>query len=215
MTVDRHLTAAIALCVLFAFRQLVSAQVLRAAPRQPAQRLGGRGVLIFLWVGYVGLVALALVDATRNGMTAPRWVQLLVLLLGSGLRTLALAKIRSYYWPSIALFANQRVVCEGPYRLFAHPLYLGLAVESAALAALSGRVTAVLVALALVVAMQVQVRREEVVLEQRFGETYRGYREATFDIGDLFPRPWRRGEAAGAQTQPSRSQLRRRPPVTP
>ncbi|MEO6325207.1 MAG: isoprenylcysteine carboxylmethyltransferase family protein [Thermoanaerobaculia bacterium] len=125
-------------------------------------------------------------------MTGPRWILFLVFSLGSGLRVFALSKIRPYYWPSIALFADQRIVKEGPYRLFAHPLYLGLAIESIALAGLSGRMPAAVVAFMLVFAMQVQVQREEAVLDERFGLLYRKYREETFDLGDVFPRPWRR-----------------------
>lgn len=104
----------------------------------------------------------------------PRSVMLggLVALAGEGLRI----------WAAGHLNKSREVTSSGPYRWFAHPLYVGSSVMGVglAIASASARV-AVLVAVYLAITITAAIRSEEAFLRQTFGAAYDDYRRGSRD----------------------------------
>jgi protein-S-isoprenylcysteine O-methyltransferase Ste14 len=80
-------------------------------------------------------------------------------------------------WASGHLNKAREVTTSGPYRWFAHPLYLGSSVMGIGLAIACANVTvAVLIAVYLVTTLTAAIKSEEAYLRQAFGEQYDLYR---------------------------------------
>jgi protein-S-isoprenylcysteine O-methyltransferase Ste14 len=95
-------------------------------------------------------------------------VGLVVALAGEGFR----------FWAAGHLNKSREVTRSGPYRLVAHPLYLGSSIIGAGLAIASGRVAvAVIVAVYLAVTLTAAIRSEEAFLRRTFGDDYDAYRQ--------------------------------------
>jgi protein-S-isoprenylcysteine O-methyltransferase Ste14 len=81
------------------------------------------------------------------------------------------------FWAAGHLNKSREVTRSGPYRLVAHPLYLGSSVIGAGLAIASGRiVVGAIVAAYLAVSLTAAIRSEEVFLRRTFGGDYEAYR---------------------------------------
>ncbi|MEQ1869833.1 MAG: isoprenylcysteine carboxylmethyltransferase family protein [Vicinamibacterales bacterium] len=96
-------------------------------------------------------------------------------------------------WAAGHLNKSREVTSSGPYRWFAHPLYVGSSVMGVGLAIAAGSVAvALIVALYLGTTIGAAIRSEEAFLREKFGSDYD---------------TWRRGGArpAGAQMEASRS----------
>jgi hypothetical protein len=87
-------------------------------------------------------------------------------------------------WAAGHLNKSREVTASGPYRWFAHPLYVGSSMMGVGLAIASGSVAvAVIIALYLVSTISAAVRSEEAFLRQKFGDQYERYRRG--DIAAL------------------------------
>jgi hypothetical protein len=83
-------------------------------------------------------------------------------------------------WAAGHLNKSREVTASGPYRLFAHPLYVGSSVMGVGLAIASGSViVAALIALYLGTTITAAVRSEEAFLRKTFGEAYDRYRQGS------------------------------------
>lgn len=79
-------------------------------------------------------------------------------------------------WAAGHLNKSREVTSSGPYRWFAHPLYLGSSVIGAGLAVASHRpAVAVLIAAYLALTLTVAITSEEAFLRRLFGEQYERY----------------------------------------
>jgi protein-S-isoprenylcysteine O-methyltransferase Ste14 len=89
----------------------------------------------------------------------------------------ALAGEAIRFWAAGHLNKSREVTRSGPYRLVAHPLYLGSSVIGAGLAIASGRVVVgAIVAAYLAVTLTAAIRSEEAFLRRTFGGDYEAYR---------------------------------------
>jgi len=80
-------------------------------------------------------------------------------------------------WAAGHLNKSREVTSSGPYRWFAHPLYVGSSVMAAGLAIASASVAvAALIAAYLSVTLTAAIRSEEAFLRQAFGDRYERYR---------------------------------------
>jgi hypothetical protein len=127
-------------------------------------------------LGFVaGLLVLVLARPTARSMAAGT----LIAALGEALRL----------WAAGHLNKSQEITSSGPYRWFAHPLYVGTCVMGVGLAIASASIAAAaLIAVYLGSTISAAVLREEAFLGQRFGDGYARYRSGA-------SRP-RAGEAA-------------------
>jgi protein-S-isoprenylcysteine O-methyltransferase Ste14 len=81
-------------------------------------------------------------------------------------------------WAAGHLHKSSEVTASGPYRWFAHPLYVGSSIMGAGLAIASASVpVAALVLTYLAVTITAAVRSEEAFLRGRFGDRYERYRK--------------------------------------
>jgi protein-S-isoprenylcysteine O-methyltransferase Ste14 len=81
------------------------------------------------------------------------------------------------FWAAGHLNKSREVTRSGPYRLVAHPLYLGSSVIGAGLAIAAGSVVVgVIVAAYLAVTLTAAIRSEEAFLRRTFGGDYEAYR---------------------------------------
>ena len=90
-----------------------------------------------------------------------------VAILGEGMR----------FWAAGHLRKSSEVTVSGPYRYFAHPLYVGSAIMGAGLAIAGNRASVIaLVAAYLLVTIGAAVHSEEAHLRRRFGDAYESYK---------------------------------------
>ena len=121
----------------------------------------------------VTLAAAALADPTWGS-----WgVGLLIALCGEALRV----------WAAGHLEKGREVTQSGPYRLTAHPLYVGTTVMAAGIVvACRSLPLGVLAAAYLGGTILAAVRTEEAFLRQSFGDAYDAYRRAPAPVGRRF-----------------------------
>jgi Phospholipid methyltransferase len=80
-------------------------------------------------------------------------------------------------WAAGHLNKSREVTSSGPYRWFAHPLYVGSSIMGVGLAIAAGSLFVTLViAIYLGTMMTVAIRSEEAFLREKFGERYDRYR---------------------------------------
>jgi hypothetical protein len=85
-------------------------------------------------------------------------------------------------WAAGHLNKAREVTSSGPYRWFAHPLYIGSSIMGAGLAVISANlIAAALIAIYLATMMTAAIRSEEAFLRAKFGEGYDRYRRGTND----------------------------------
>src|SRR3954468_20728980 len=88
-------------------------------------------------------------------------------------------------WAAGHLSKSREVTSSGPYRLFAHPLYVGSSIMGAGLAIASGSLAvAALIAIYLGATIGAAVRSEEAFLRQKFGDQYDRYRRGEIGARD-------------------------------
>jgi protein-S-isoprenylcysteine O-methyltransferase Ste14 len=91
----------------------------------------------------------------------------IVAAIGEGLRI----------WAAGHLNKSREVTASGPYRFFAHPLYVGSSIMGVGLAIASGSLLVVILILGYLIAtIAAAVRSEEAFLRQKFGDDYDRYR---------------------------------------
>jgi protein-S-isoprenylcysteine O-methyltransferase Ste14 len=97
-------------------------------------------------------------------------------------------------WAAGHLHKSREVTASGPYRWFAHPLYLGSSVMGVGLA-LASRSLAVAIVIAgyLAVALTGAAWNEETALRQKFGDAYDRYQRGAVDSARRFS--WRQVRA--------------------
>jgi hypothetical protein len=111
----------------------------------------------------VGALALWAASPTRASLAAGGAIAL----VGEALRV----------WAAGHLTKSSEVTTSGPYRWFAHPLYVGSSIIAAGIAVASARLSvALLVAVYLIVTIGAAIVREEAFLKARFGDGYDSYR---------------------------------------
>lgn len=88
-------------------------------------------------------------------------------------------------WAAGHLNKSREVTSSGPYRWFAHPLYVGSSIMGVGLAVASGSVlVAVFVAVYLTATLTAAIRSEEAFLRRAFGEQYERYRRSS-ETGEI------------------------------
>jgi hypothetical protein len=99
--------------------------------------------------------------------------------LGIGLSIAACGEALRF-WAAGHLNKAREVTSSGPYRWFAHPLYIGSSIMGAGLAVIAANVAAAaLIAIYLATMLTAAIRSEEAFLRAKFGEGYDRYRRGT------------------------------------
>lgn len=88
-------------------------------------------------------------------------------------------------WAAGHLNKSREVTASGPYRFFAHPLYVGSSVMGGGLAIASGSVVvAAIIALYLGATIKAAISSEEAFLRSTFGSEYDSYRRGEIGVRD-------------------------------
>jgi protein-S-isoprenylcysteine O-methyltransferase Ste14 len=162
-----------------------------ATARRPRGRATGRPIVL----GRTGLLAATAASASlvrllwralpgEQTVTA-QWVGLCLgaplVMGGAGLYDVARAALGPMHQATSALgvrlFADQRLVTDGPFGVVRHPMYLAVTLTTIG-ALLLYRTWATVVALILIPIVVVRAHREDDALEVEFGSTWRRYRDA-------------------------------------
>lgn len=115
----------------------------------------------------LGFVAAVLVLWLAAPTRATLAIGAVIAVIGEGLRI----------WAAGHLNKSREVTSSGPYRYFAHPLYVGSSVMAVGVAIASGSLVAVVaIALYMVVTITAAIRHEEAFLRAKFGSLYDTYR---------------------------------------
>jgi phospholipid methyltransferase len=118
----------------------------------------------------VGALVLWLAQPTSSTLAAGTAIAI----AGEGLRI----------WAAGHLNKAREVTTSGPYRWFAHPLYVGSSVMGVGLALVANSIAvSVIIALYFVVTLTAAVRHEEAFLHATFGDRYDRYRRGADEAG--------------------------------
>jgi len=129
------------------------------------------------WRGALGFVAGALVLWLARPTAATLVAGTSIAVVGEALRV----------WASGHLNKAREVTVSGPYRWFAHPLYVGSSVMGAGLAVASNSVVVgVVIAIYLVVTLGAAIKSEEAFLRRTFGDRYERYRQGMNAASDSY-----------------------------
>ncbi len=131
------------------------------------------------FVTYVPLPAIVIITiaAARPPWNATRVAGLALALTGLSLLTVA----RLQLGDAFSITPQARVlVTRGLYRRIRHPVYVFGAMAIAGVFLYLNRPKLLLLLLIVIPLQVLRARREEAVLEERFGEQYRAYRRATW-----------------------------------
>ena len=132
------------------------------------------GTLLYaLFPGWVAFLSIPLPDWFRLGIVG-------VAILGTSFFLWALWSLGENWAPSVSGVRKDTVlVTTGPYGIVRHPIYLGVFILLAALAALAANLLIVLPTLGLLILLYAQLPDEESLLISRFGDEYREYMKRT------------------------------------
>jgi len=90
-------------------------------------------------------------------------------------------------WAAGHLNKSREVTSSGPYRLVAHPLYIGSSIMGAGLALGCGSIVAsAVIAVYLIATLTAAIRKEEAFLRQTFGDGYDRYRSGGESVHKRF-----------------------------
>jgi len=147
------------------------------------------GILALLNFGaiFAYLVNPQLLRWTAFLVAAPiRWIAILASCLGAAGEILAAVSLGASYSPLLRVAEERVVVTAGPYRWIRHPLYAFALPLMAGWAVAAGSWFILATATVLIrVLMIIRVPREESMMVEGFGESYRQYMKRT---GRLIPR---------------------------
>lgn len=167
--------------------------VLHGKPPSKKKRAPARGVELSLTI-LASLWALALVLYAAAVPFAdyglPLWPS--VRWTGVGLMTLCIPlsnkiyrELGVHFSKKLELQPNHELVLSGPYRYVRHPMYSTLFLCAGSTCLISANLYVMATTVAVAVVILLRIKKEEVMLTERFGETYASYQRRT---GALVPR---------------------------
>lgn len=116
------------------------------------------------------------------GGEALRWSGVVISAVGLVLRIVAMAQLGSRFSPFVAVQKEHALETRGVYGALRHPGYLGAWLASVGAVLAFGSAVTLPLALLFLGVLAARARREEAVLEQHFGDDYRGYRKRTIGM---------------------------------
>lgn len=121
------------------------------------------------------------------------WAGVGFVAFGLAIRIAGMARLGSRFSPLVAVQQGHALETGGIYSFVRHPGYLGALLACAGAMLAFGSALALPLVAAFAGLLHARIAREEVLLEQHFGDAFRDYRERT---GGLWPRWWRVREAS-------------------
>ena len=117
------------------------------------------------------------------------WLGLLLLLAGSVLRIWAIQQAGEAFVPHVKVDSRHKLVTGGPYGYVRHPSYIATFISYLGIAILFNSVIGAIALVVLIMpAIVLRVAKEEKLLANRFGETWKKYQSQT--PARLIPNVW-------------------------
>jgi protein-S-isoprenylcysteine O-methyltransferase Ste14 len=163
-------------------------------PDKKAIEQEGRGLFAFRFISFFVLMAVFLIYALNPAWSAflsmplPAWLRWAGFLIGlSSLALLAWtqAALGRYFSPQLHLQENHQLVTTGPYMRIRHPLYTALFGICIAFTLITANWLTILLTVLVIVGLTARVPREEQMMIDEFGDSYRDYMKRT---GRFFPK---------------------------
>lgn len=163
-------------------------------PDKKAIEQEGRGLFAFRFVSFFVLMAVFVIYALNPAWSAilyiplPAWLRWAGFIIGlASLVFLAWtqATLGKYFSPQLRLQKDHQLVTTGPYARTRHPLYSSLFGIGVAFALVTANWLFVLLAILVIVGLSARVPREEKMMLDEFGDSYRDYMLRT---GRFFPK---------------------------
>jgi len=183
---------------LFIIRMYFNYQARKAGqvlmPDENAISREGRGLFAIRFASFFLLAAIFLVYALdpvwliKFAIPLPTWLRWAGFIIGlASLVFLAWtqATLGNYFSPQLRLQKDHQLVTTGPYARIRHPLYSSLFGIGVAFALVTANWLFVLLAVLVIVGLIARVPREEKMMLDEFGDSYRDYMLRT---GRFFPR---------------------------
>lgn len=172
------------------FREIVAALVVMLyVPRLvykkqfPRKEIGNETsviVAVCLWTISLGAYLVGLELLVRIPVpTWLRWGGVWGMALCLPLSVWTYRSLGAHFSTKLRLLENHRIVREGPYRFVRHPMYAALFLCVASASLVSASVDIALAGSIVIVVLALRIRREEAMLEERFGKDYREYMQKT------------------------------------
>ena len=120
------------------------------------------------------------------------WSGVALVAIGLAVRITGMATLGSRFSPLVAVQQDHELETRGIYAVVRHPGYLGALLACAGAMVAFGSALALPLVASFAGLLQARIAREEVLLEQHFGDAFRDYRRRT---GGLWPRLWPAREA--------------------
>lgn len=114
-----------------------------------------------------------------------RWAGFPVTAAGIGFSVWARRHLGRYWSGEVVLKEGHELIRTGPYALARHPIYTGVLLAILGTAIAGGRACGLAALVLGVIVFERKRRREETLLESRFGDRYRDYRR---EVPALIPR---------------------------
>ena len=115
------------------------------------------------------------------------WAGVACVALGLAIRIAGMARLGSRFSPLVAVQQDHVLETHGIYAVVRHPGYLGALLACVGAMVAFGSALALPLVAAFSGLLQARIAREEVLLEQHFGEAFFDYRRR---VGGLLPRLW-------------------------
>lgn len=162
------------------FRQGKEAKSLE---RTASDRGSSTLIVVLFWIVIILPPLLNFLQVGQIESTDIRWLGLLIMVLGLGLRFWSMRVLGKYYTRRLRVAEKQAIVRQGPYRIIRHPGYLGtICVWIGFAVAVGNWIATIILALLLFGVYGYRIRSEEVMLIDSFGNEYQEYRRRTWRL---------------------------------
>jgi len=169
---------------LFPISEIILGMVKKANPGESS--VHDQGTLRVLWVVIAASIAMAAlarnVSSTRfpSSSELSDMLSIILLIAGLALRWVSIFTLGRFFTVNVAIHPDQQVVRTGPYRLIRHPSYTGMLIAFVGVGVYCANWLSLCVLLVPVtLATLHRIDKEEEILLQVFGSSYREYRKET------------------------------------
>jgi protein-S-isoprenylcysteine O-methyltransferase Ste14 len=114
-----------------------------------------------------------------------RWVGTLFAFIGCTFWIYSQVVLDKYWSPQLQVQREHKIVTAGPYKIIRHPIYTAMFIWVIGLALFTANMVFVLLALLTIIGLILRVPKEEKMMFEKFGDSYKKYMEIT---GRFFPK---------------------------
>ena len=158
-------------------------KVAKSLERTASDKGSSNLIVALFWIVIILPPLLNFLQVGQIESSAFRWLGLLIMVLGLGLRFWSMRVLGEYYTRTLRVTDTQAIVSQGPYRVIRHPGYLGTIFVWIGFALAVGNwIATLIVAILLFSVYGYRIRSEEAMLIDKFGNEYEKYRKRSWRL---------------------------------